>query len=94
MSIEREFFFTYAGVKNLNYNFSALKDLTVSLSETNNKFKLHNIFQIIPKKMFFPASRMTRFFHMRWTGNRVILRMALFLLSQCSHFLLLHMFKE
>ena len=32
MSIEREFFFTYAAVKNLNYNFSALKDLTVSLS--------------------------------------------------------------
>ena len=31
MSIEREFFFTYAAVKNLNYNFSALKDLTVSL---------------------------------------------------------------
>ena len=32
MSIEREFFFTYAAVKNLNYNFSALKDLTVSLN--------------------------------------------------------------
>ena len=31
MSIEREFFFTYAAVKKLNYNFSALKDLTVSL---------------------------------------------------------------
>ena len=31
MSIEREFFFTYAAVKNWNYNFSALKDLTVSL---------------------------------------------------------------
>ena len=33
MSIEREFFFTYAAVKNLNYNFSALKDLTVSLTK-------------------------------------------------------------
>ena len=32
MSIEREFFFTYAAVKNLNYNFSALKDLTVSIT--------------------------------------------------------------
>ena len=30
MSIERELFFTYAAVKNLNYNFSAIKDLTVS----------------------------------------------------------------
>ena len=33
MSIEREFFFTYAAVKNLNYNFSALKDITVSLND-------------------------------------------------------------
>ena len=32
MSIERELFFIYAAVKNLNYNFSAIKDLTVSLS--------------------------------------------------------------
>ena len=31
MSIEREFFFTYAAVENWNYNFSALKDLTVSI---------------------------------------------------------------
>ena len=36
MSIERDFFFTYAAVKNLNYNFSALKDLTVSLNEILN----------------------------------------------------------
>ena len=35
MSIEREFFFTYAAVKNLNYNFSALKDLTISLNIHN-----------------------------------------------------------
>ena len=33
-----------------------------------------HIFQIIPKKKFFPASRMIRFFHMRWTGNRVIFK--------------------
>ena len=36
MSIEREFFFTYAAVKNLNYNFAALKDLTVPLNEVLN----------------------------------------------------------
>ena len=44
MSIEREFFFTYAAVKNLNYNFSALKDLTVSLMTSVLKFKVNVIF--------------------------------------------------
>ena len=45
MSIEREFFFTYAAVKNLNYNFSALKDLTVSLIIVlKRSFGVSNIF--------------------------------------------------
>ena len=34
-----------------------------------------DIFQIIPKKNFFPASRIIRFFHMQErTGNRVIFK--------------------
>ena len=40
MSIEREFVFTYAALKNWNYNFSALKDLTVSLMSCSVAFEV------------------------------------------------------
>ena len=49
MSIEREFFFTYAAIKNLNYNFSVLKDLIVSLIKSTKFYKIYiiNVINVI-----------------------------------------------
>ena len=43
MSIERDFFFTYAAVKKLKLQFFALKDLTVSLKVFNQNICACNV---------------------------------------------------